>query len=100
MADARDDSAPSDPSEAPPSAWIRTIEPLEATGDVGAAYHDFFDPKTGAMDNIMKVHGLLPRSLQPHYDLYRSAMDSTPSLHRAEREMVAVAVSGINGCHY
>lgn len=94
-----DGDAPA-PGEAAPSAWIRTIEPLEATGDVAKAYANFFDPKTGAMDNVMKVHGLLPASLQAHYDLYRCAMASTPSLHRAEREMVAVAVSGINGCHY
>lgn len=81
-------------------AWIRTIPPREATGDVAAAYEPFFDPESGYMDNIIKVHGLHPAGLQAHWKLYAAVMEGTDSLPRVEREMVAIVVSGINACHY
>lgn len=35
-----------------------------------------------------------------HFHLYTEIMFGTSELTRAEREMIAVAVSAVNGCHY
>lgn len=81
-------------------AWIETIDPREATGATAEAYAPFFDPKSGYMDNILKVHGLRPEGLKAHWAVYSTAMEGTDTLPRVDREIVAVVVSGINGCHY
>jgi alkylhydroperoxidase family enzyme len=51
-------------------------------------------------DNILRIHGVHPRTMRLHYDLYRELMHAPGPLTRIQREMIAVAVSGINGCRY
>lgn len=51
-------------------------------------------------DNILRVHGVHARVMRKHYDLYRELMYGPGPLTRRQREMVAVVVSGANGCHY
>jgi alkylhydroperoxidase family enzyme len=51
-------------------------------------------------DHILRIHGVHPRVMRLHYDLYRELMHAPGPLDRAEREMVAVLVSALNGCHY
>lgn len=51
-------------------------------------------------DHIIRVHGVHARVMRQHYDLYVELMHRPSPLSRVEREMVAVVVSGINGCHY
>lgn len=51
-------------------------------------------------DHIIRIHGVHPRTLRQHYDLYVELMHEPSPLSRVEREMVAVVVSALNGCHY
>ena len=46
----------------------------------------------------MKVHALNPDSLRTHFEMYVGAMHRPSPLSRAERELVAVVVSRLNGC--
>jgi len=51
-------------------------------------------------DNILRIHGVHGRTMRLHYDLYRELMYGPGPLSRMQREMIAVVVSGANGCHY
>jgi len=46
------------------------------------------------------VHSLAPQTLTAHLELYKRLMFGPSDLSREEREMIAVAVSSANGCHY
>ena len=48
----------------------------------------------------MRIHARHPAGLAAHYELYRAVMRGTASLRTVDRELVALVVSGINGCHY
>lgn len=52
------------------------------------------------VDWIMRIHALDAGSMNAHHVLYRQAMKGTATLRKVEREMVALVVSKINGCHY
>lgn len=80
-------------------AWIKTISPAEALGDLLEQYDRMRDP-SGNVANILQVHSLNPAALRAHFDLYRTLMFGRSELSRAQREMVAVVVSKTNGCHY
>ncbi len=58
------------------------------------------DPESGRVDNVLKLHALHPSGLRAHFELYRAVMRSTPSLPKLERELIALVVSRLNGCHY
>jgi len=81
-------------------AWIRTLDEGEAGPELAALYERIRDPKTGAVDNVLAIHGLNPDGLAAHWSLYRAAMRGTPGLRKLEREMIACVVSARNGCHY
>lgn len=51
-------------------------------------------------DNILRIHGVHEKVMRLHYDLYRELMYGPSPLSRMQREMIAVAVSGANACHY
>lgn len=51
-------------------------------------------------DNILRVHGVHSRVMRLHYDLYDELMWKPGPLSRVQREMIAVVVSSVNGCHY
>ena len=80
-------------------AWIRTIEEDEASGELGRLYRQIA-PYGERVDNILAVHSLHPRSLRDHLLLYKTLMFGEGPLPRRERELVAVAVSSANSCHY
>ena len=58
------------------------------------------DPKTGRADNILRIHSKNPASMRSHFDIYTTLMHARSALSRTQREMIAVTVSGINGCVY
>ncbi len=80
-------------------AYIRTIPEAEATGELAEWYRRVGNPD-GTVDNVMKVHSLNLATGRTHYELYRQACHLASPLSRAEREMIAVVVSRLNGCHY
>lgn len=51
-------------------------------------------------DNILQIHRVHPEVMGLHYELYLQLMHRAGPLSRVQREMVAVVVSTINGCHY
>lgn len=83
-----------------PVAWIETVAEDEADESLRSLYDRARDPRSGVVDNIIKVHSLHPDSLRDHLELYLTTMRKRSGLSRAEREMIAVVVSTINECHY
>ena len=81
-------------------AWIRVLDEDGASGTLAALYRGLIDPDSGRVDNILKVHSLHLDGLRAHVALYRSAMAGTAGLGTTEREMIALVVSRLNGCHY
>ncbi len=51
-------------------------------------------------DNIIRIHGVHPKLMKLHYDLYVETMRGKSPITRSQREMVAVVVSSINQCEY
>ena len=80
-------------------AWIEETLPEDAEGDLGDLYARVAEAD-GSVDHILRIHGINPRSLGDHFDLYVTAMRRSSPLSRAQREMIAVVVSAINECHY
>ena len=80
-------------------AWIRTCSKSEATGELARIYARVA-PGDQIVDNILVVHSLHPRSLGDHLAMYRTLMYGPGPLSGRERELVAVAVSAANRCHY
>lgn len=80
-------------------SWIRIIPPGEAEGDVAHAYTEA-EAGRGRVANILAIHGVHPKVLVAHLELYREVMFAPSELSRAERETVAVAVSSANECFY
>ncbi len=80
-------------------SWIRIIPAGKAEGDVLRAYARAGAGR-GPVANVLAVHGVRPKVLEAHLDLYREVMFGESELSRAERESVAVAVSSANECLY
>jgi len=51
-------------------------------------------------DHILQVHSVHSRVMRQHLELYRELMHRSSPLTRRQREMIAVVVSSLNGCHY
>jgi len=80
-------------------AWIRMVPEEEADGELRRWYERLTEP-WGGVDHILKIHSLNPASLGAHFELYRVLMRGPSPLTRVQREMIAVTVSAVNGCHY
>ncbi len=81
-------------------AWIRTVAPEEASGLLRRLY-DAAVRRAGKVFHILELQSPRPRVLQASTQLYMEVMHSPESgLTRAEREMIATAVSRAVGCHY
>ena len=75
--------------------------------EVSVAYIDYVDESEIAeahrvpdRDNIIRIHGGAGAVMRQHYELYRELMYGRGPLSRTQREMIAVAVSAANACHY
>ena len=80
-------------------AWIKTIRPDAAEGELKQIYQGQ-KRQAGAIANILQIHSLAPDVLTAHLDIYNASLHGSAELSRARREMIAVAVSQANGCHY
>jgi alkylhydroperoxidase family enzyme len=81
-------------------AWIDTIREDAWDGELAALYGSVADRNSGRVDNILQIHSLDPSAMAGHQTVYESAMASTKALRKVERELIALVVSDINGCHY
>ena len=80
-------------------AWIKMVEPGEATGDLKAEY-DKAMRRAGKVFNILKLQSLNPASLGASMAMYLATMHGPSGLERAERELMATVVSWTNRCFY
>ena len=79
--------------------FIPIIPEEQATEQVRLIYDTYRAP-WGGVDSILKIHSLMPQTLKPHVDLYRTLMFAPGPLTRREREMIATVVSVSNRCDY
>lgn len=80
-------------------AYIDIVEEVHAEGKLAELYKRFGNPD-GTVDNVLRVHSLNPDSLEAHCAVYVQSMHRPSPVSRAEREIVGVVVSRINGCDY
>jgi len=80
-------------------AWIRMIGKQDAEGSLAELY-ERVAPGDEPLDNVLAIHSLHPDSLEDHFRLYKTLMYGKGPLGRREREVIAVAVSAANRCHY
>ncbi len=80
-------------------AYIRYIDEHDASPRLRELYDRYRDPK-GHVDNILRIHGHNPPSLEAHFQLYKTLMRGRSDLTELQREMIAIVVSSINACHY
>lgn len=84
-------------------AWIKILDEAAvcaAGGRLARLYKAGRDAVTGRVDNVLQVHSLRPETLDGHLRLYGAVMHAKTGLTRREREVLAVAVSAANACHY
>ena len=83
----------------PDRPWIDVLRDGRETPELLRVYETLkIQPKE--VDNILNIHSLNPDSLKGHYSFYRTLMYGRSPLSRGDREMLAVAVSVRNECHY
>jgi len=80
-------------------SWIKVIDIAEGEGSLREAYEEVASVR-GQVGNILKAHSVHPEVMTAHLHLYRELMFGRSELTRADRELIAVAVSVVNGCHY
>lgn len=80
-------------------AYIRQIEPADATGPLRDLY-DRLVEVAGGVPNIVKLSSLKPAAAIAAQDLYQSVLYHDSVLTMVQKEMVSVVVSVINGCVY
>ena len=81
-------------------AWIRTVPIENAQGLLKRLYREA-TARAGKVFHINRVQSLLPGVLRVSTMLYQELMHKPrDTLTRAQREMIAVAVSQLNGCYY
>lgn len=64
------------------------------------AYFDKCTEKLGFIPNVLEAYAFDTAKLQAFIDMADDLMLADSGLDKAEREMIAVAVSAVNHCHY
>lgn len=82
------------------AAWISILPEAEVSGGRLGRTYEQLRQAAGHVANILQVHSLTPQILDAHLALYTAAVHTPGELSRLDREMIAVAVSRTNGCHY
>ncbi|MEM6990731.1 MAG: carboxymuconolactone decarboxylase family protein [Myxococcota bacterium] len=81
-------------------AWIETISRAAATGVLARVYESAVS-RAGKIYNIVSLQSQQPDVLRASMQLYARLMEADAEpLSRAQREMIATAVSRANGCEY
>lgn len=80
-------------------AFIKIFDEDEATGPLAREYEGALK-RAGKVFNILKIQSQSPAALRSSVALYLAVMHGDSALSRAERELLAVAVSQFNDCHY
>jgi len=51
-------------------------------------------------DHVVRISTVHPEAMRDHLRFYRTLVKGPSPLSRVRREMIAVQVSRMNGCHY
>jgi uncharacterized peroxidase-related enzyme len=78
---------------------LRVPEELTLPEDIRELYAKNRE-KPGFVPNVFRAYSLRPEQLRGFIALYDSIMEADSGLTKAEREMIAVAVSAENHCFY
>jgi len=78
---------------------LRVPDDEQLPGDIRAQFEQL-RAKPGFVPNVYRAYGLRPQQLRGFMALYDSIMIDESGLTKAEREMIAVAVSAQNHCFY
>lgn len=82
------------------TAWIRMLPIEPATGKLKTLFDKVKTPH-GTVDNVLRVHGLRPATMDGHITLYRGALHSDDNtLPFWLLEVVGVYTSILNNCAY
>jgi uncharacterized peroxidase-related enzyme len=85
------------PTGSPTALDLPAVEPLP---EHTQAYFDKCLEKIGFVPNVLRAHAFDIAKLDAFAALYNDLMLAPSGLSKLEREMVAVAVSAENRCHY
>ncbi len=80
-------------------AFIAVVSPDKAEGDLKEIY-DRIGSARGSIAHVHQIASLHPELMQGHLDFYMTLMFGKGGLKRRERELIATAVSRLNGCEY
>lgn len=81
-------------------AWIRTIGLEESDGRLRSLYQRVLGPG-GEIDEILRLHGLRPHTLEGHMALYKNVLHhGSNQLPKWFLEAIGVFVSRLNRCEY
>jgi uncharacterized peroxidase-related enzyme len=64
------------------------------------AYFDKCQDKLGFVPNVLRAYAFDAKKLQAFIDMVDDLMLADSGISKVEREMIAVAVSAVNHCHY
>jgi hypothetical protein len=84
----------------PRESYIRMIAFAESEGELREIYEKVTYPAHLEPANILRIHSQNPGALTGMMQLYLSAHKGPSPISRAQREMIATAVSTINDCFY
>lgn len=76
------------------------LAPAEPFGERTNAYFEKCEEKLGLVPNVLQAYAFDERKLHAFIDFYNDLMLAPSGLSKLEREMIAVAVSAVNHCHY
>lgn len=80
-------------------SYIKTVAPNQASGSLRTQY-EMAERRAGKVWNILRIMSPNPEVLSASMALYLQVMHGPSPLSRGQREMLAVTVSKVNGCHY
>jgi uncharacterized peroxidase-related enzyme len=76
------------------------LPPADPLDDDIAAYFAKCTEKLGLIPNVLRAYAFDQAKLRAFMAMYNDLMLAPSGLSKAEREMIAVAVSALNRCHY
>ena len=81
-------------------SWLRVPDEEEVPAEVREEIWEPVREKLGFVPNVARIFALRPLHLLGWWRYYDDLLRGESGLSRAQREMIAVAVSKANACHY
>lgn len=79
--------------------WLRTVDEAQLSDEVREAFATYRE-KLGFLPNVHRIFALRPTHYLRWLRYYEELLRGPSGLSVVEREMIAVAVSAANDCHY